>query len=120
MHNDLNSSSDIFSKDLSKLTVALRTQSLVRSLPEAYIMIEGKIITKAFETNKLLYTPPENSFARADIGEMTIMSSTQVSKVYALVKLNDYNDSYLFAGRSMDANVISTLNDTISAKMNIF
>ncbi len=117
MYNDLNTSSDIFSKDISKLTIALRTQSLIRSLPEAYIIDrEGNIISKAFETNNLLYSPPENSFDRADVGEMTIMSSTQVSKVYALVKLKNYDDSYLFAGRSMDANVISALNDTISAR----
>ena len=44
------------------------------------------------------------------------MSSTQVNKVYALVKLKNYENSYLFAGRSMDANVISALNDTVSAK----
>ena len=29
MYNDLNSSSDIFSNDLNKLTLALRTQSLI-------------------------------------------------------------------------------------------
>jgi len=117
MYNDLNSSSDIFSNNTKKLSLALRTQSLIRSLPEAYVINrEGKIISKAFETNKLIYSPPENSFIRADRGEMTIMSSTQVNKVYALVKLKNYNDSYLFAGRSMDANVISALNDTISAK----
>ncbi len=117
MYNDLNSSSDIFSKDLNKLTIALRTQSLVRSLTEAYVIDrELNIISKAFETNSLLYSPPENSFIRADNGEMTIMSSTQVNKVYALVKLKNYNNSYLFAGRSMDRNVISALNDTISAR----
>ena len=81
MYNDLNSSSDVFSRDLNKLTLALRTQSLIRSLPEAYVINrEGSIITKAFETNKLIYSPPENSFNRADNGEMTIMSSTQVIK----------------------------------------
>ena len=117
MYNDLNSSSEILSKDFNKLTIALRTQSLIRSLPEAYVIDrESNIIAKAFETNNLLYIPPENSFTRADSGEMTIMSSTQVNKVYALVKLKEYNNSYLFAGRSMDRNVISALNDTISAK----
>ena len=45
MYNDFNSSSDIFSKDLKKLTIALRTQSLVRSLPEAYVIDrDGDII----------------------------------------------------------------------------
>ena len=117
MYNDLNTSSDIFSKDINKLTLALRTQSLVRSLPEAYIINRsGKIITKAFENNKLLYSPPENLFSRADAGEMTIMSSTQVNRVYALIKLKNYENFYLFAGRSMDGNVISALNDTVSAR----
>ena len=117
MYNDLNTSSDIFSKDINKLTLALRTQSLVRSLPEAYIINRsGKIITKAFENNKLLYSPPENLFSRADAGEMTIMSSTQVNRVYALIKLKNYKNFYLFAGRSMDGNVISALNDTVSAR----
>ena len=117
MYNDLNTSSDIFSKDINKLTIALRTQSLVRSLPEVYIINRsGKIITKAFENNKLLYSPPENLFSRADAGEMTIMSSTQVNRVYALIKLKNYENFYLFAGRSMDGNVISALNDTVSAR----
>ena len=43
---------------------------------------------------------------------MVIMSSTQVNKVYALMKLINYENSYLFAGRSMDANVISTCKST--------
>ena len=117
MYNDLNSSVDVLSNDINKLTLALRTQSLIRSLPEAYIIDrKNNIISKAFETNNLIYSPPENSFTRADNGEMTIMSSTQVNKVYALVKLKEYDNTYLFAGRSMDANVISALNDTISAK----
>ena len=117
MYNDLNSSVDVLSNDINKLTLALRTQSLIRSLPEAYIIDrKNNIISKAFETNNLIYSPPENSFIRADNGEMTIMSSTQVNKVYALVKLKEYNNTYLFAGRSMDANVISALNDTVSAK----
>ncbi len=117
MYNDLNTSSDIFSNDINKLTLALRTQSLVRSLPEAYIINRnGEIITKAFENNNLQYSPPENLFSRADAGEMTIMSSTQVNRVYALIKLKNYKDFYLFTGRTMDANVTSALNDTISAR----
>ena len=117
MYNDLNTSSNIFVEDDNKLTIALRTQALIRALPETYIINRmGEIRNKAFDTNLLLYSPPENAFQRADAGEMTIMSSTQVNKVYALVKLSNLNDSYLFAGRSMDANVLSALNDTVSAK----
>ena len=117
MYNDLNSSSDILSNDNNKLAIALRTQSLIRALPEVYVITrQGNISAKAFDNNILQYSPPENSFVRADAGEMAIMSSTIVNKVYALVKLKNYENSYLFAGRSMDANVISALNDTVSAK----
>jgi len=117
MYNDLNSSSDVLSNDNNKLAIALRTQSLIRALPEVYVITrQGAISAKAFDNNILQYSPPENSFVRADAGEMAIMSSTIVNKVYALVKLKNYENSYLFAGRSMDANVISALNDTVSAK----
>ncbi|GIR05905.1 MAG: putative sensor histidine kinase NtrY-like protein [Candidatus Pelagibacterales bacterium] len=117
MYNDLNSSSDVLSNDNNKLAIALRTQSLIRALPEVYVITrQGTISAKAFDNNILQYSPPENSFVRADAGEMAIMSSTIVNKVYALVKLKNYENSYLFAGRSMDANVISALNDTVSAK----
>ncbi len=117
MYNDLNSSSDVLSNDNNKLAMALRTQSLIRALPEVYVITrQGTISAKAFDNNILQYSPPENSFVRADAGEMAIMSSTIVNRVYALVKLKNYENSYLFAGRSMDANVISALNDTVSAK----
>tara|TARA_A100001015_G_scaffold221996_1_gene249965 strand:- start:685 stop:2409 length:1725 start_codon:yes stop_codon:yes gene_type:complete len=117
MSNDLNKSSNIFMEDISKIRIALKTQALVRSLPETYIINrKGEVLHRAFDNNMRFYEPPLTSFDRADSGEMTIMSSTQVNKVYALVKLNDFNDYYLYAGRSMDGNVIGALNDTVSAK----
>ena len=117
MYNDINNSSNILENDNQKLAIALRTQALIRSIPETFILSrDGEIIVQAFNNNNLLYAPPENAFNRADSGEMAIMSSTQVNKVYALVKLDNFNNSYLFAGRSMDANVLSALNDTISAR----
>ncbi len=117
MYNDINNSSDILGDDINKLTFALRTQALIRSLPETFVLNRsGSIIARAFEKNNLSYTPPKNAFDRADNGEMAIMSSTKVNKVYALVKLDKYENLYLFAGRSMDANVLIALNDTVSAK----
>ena len=117
MYNDINNSREVIGEDIEKLNFALRTQALIRSLPETYIFnSNGEIISKAFENNPLVYIPPKNAFERSDQGELVIMSSTQVNKVYALIKLDIFNDSYLFAGRSMDANVLSALNDTISAR----
>ena len=117
MSYDLNNSSILLKADASKIPIALRTQALVRSLPETYIVNkQGEILFDAFENNARYYEPSKNSFDRADSGEMTIMSSTQINKVYALIKLNNFDDYYLYAGRSMDGNVIGALNDTVSAK----
>ncbi len=117
IYNDLNELKDSILKDNKRLSIALRTQALIRSLPETYIINQkGSVMTSAFDNYDLLYNPPADAFLRADNGEMTIMSSTQVNKVYALVKLKNMQDSYLYVGRSMDANVISALNDTISAR----
>ncbi len=117
MSNDLNNSSEVLTRDLSKMAIALRTQALIRSLPETYIINKKKeILFQAFKNNMPFYEPPLSSFNRADSGEMTIMSSTQLNKVYAMIKLNNFDEYYLYAGRSMDGNVISALNDTVSAK----
>ena len=117
MSNDLNNSSEVLKEDLSKMARALRTQALIRSLPETYIINKNRdVLFQALNNNVPFYEPPFSSFERADDGEMIIMSSTQVNKVYALIKLNNFDDYYLFAGRSMDGNVISALNDTVSAK----
>ncbi len=117
MSNDLNNSSELFKEDLSKMARALSTQALIRSLPETYIVNKNRdVLFQALNNNMPFYEPPLSSFERADSGEMIIMSSTQVNKVYALIKLNNFDDYYLFAGRSMDGNVISALNDTVSAK----
>ena len=118
MSSDLNNVSQSLKNDKEKLQLALRTQALVRSLPEAFILSEsGDVKVGAFQNKTPLYSPTNESFKRADNGEMVIMSSTQVNKVYALMKLIKYENSYLFAGRSMDANVISALNETRSAKI---
>ncbi len=117
MSNDLNNSSELLTQDLSKMAIALRTQALIRSLPETYIINRNSdILFQAFKNNMPFYEPPLTSFNRADSGEMTIMSSTQLNKVYAMIKLNKFDEYYLYAGRSMDGNVISALNDTVSAK----
>ena len=118
MSSDLNNASQPLKIDKKKLEIALRTQALVRSLPEAFILSErGDVRVSAFQNKFPLYAPTDENFKRADNDEIVIMSSTLVNKVYALMKLTNYENSYLFAGRSMDANVISALNETRSAKI---
>ena len=78
MSSDLNNASQSLKIDKEKLQLALRTQALVRSLPEAFILSEsGDVKVGAFQNKTPLYSPTNESFKRADNGEMVIMSSTQ-------------------------------------------
>ena len=46
---------------------------------------------------------------------MSIMTSTKVNKVYALIKLPNFINAYLYVGRPLDPNVTKAFNDTKSA-----
>ena len=117
MSNDLNNVSSIFSENINKYREFFRTQSIIRSLPETYLISsEGVIILKALPAKMIYYKPPAESLEKANNGELAILTSTQVNKVYALMKLDAYENIFLYAGRSMDPNVIMAVNDTRSAK----
>tara|TARA_Y100000741_G_scaffold365091_1_gene358991 strand:+ start:1971 stop:3764 length:1794 start_codon:yes stop_codon:yes gene_type:complete len=116
MSNDLNNASSVFKNNIKKYREFFRTQSLIRSLPETYLITsEGDIILKALPAKMIYYKPPTESLKKANKGELAILTSTQVNKVYALMKLNSYENIFLYAGRSMDPNVIIAVNDTRSA-----
>ena len=58
MSNDLNNSSEVLTQDLSKMAIALRTQALIRSLPETYIINRNSdILFQAFKNNMPFYEP---------------------------------------------------------------
>ena len=117
MSNDLNNASNVFSNDINKYMEFFRTQSIIRSLPETYLInSEGNIVLKALPAKMIYYRPPSESLKKANKGELAILTSTEVNKVYALMKLTAYDNIFLYAGRSMDPNVIIAVNDTRSAK----
>ena len=117
MSNDLNNASNVFSSDINKYMEFFRTQSIIRSLPETYLInSEGDIVLKALPAEMIYYRPPSESLKKANKGELAILTSTEVNKVYALMKLTAYENIFLYAGRSMDPGVIIAVNDTRSAK----
>ena len=117
MSNDLNNASNVFSNDINKYMEFFRTQSIIRSLPETYLInSEGNIVLKALPAKMIYYRPPSESLKKANKGELAILTSTEVNKVYALMKLTAYENIFLYAGRSMDPGVIIAVNDTRSAK----
>jgi two-component system nitrogen regulation sensor histidine kinase NtrY len=61
------------------------------------------------------YRPRSEVIKRAANGELAIMTSTTVNKVYALIKLPNFINAYLYVGRPLDPSVTKAFDETKSA-----
>ncbi|AIL65897.1 Sensor histidine kinase [Rickettsiales bacterium Ac37b] len=97
----------------------LSDQSVYRSLTEALAFrgSDKKIIAKGylsfaltFELEKL----PEEYLERADTGEVVILTNEH-DRVRALIKLDNFFDTYLLVGRPVDSQVLNHMQNTRGA-----
>lgn len=117
MANDLDRQAGIFSLNSDNLSKALDTQSFIRNLSEAVVInSNGRVLGRSSLAFSLEYETPDNfNFQKAENGDVILMTSPKNDRVRALVKLNNFNDSYLFVGRMVDPSVISHLNSVQQA-----
>ncbi len=117
MANDLDRQASIFSLNTDNLSKALDTQSFIRNLSEAVVINKkGRLLGSSSLAFSLEYETPDNFiFQKAENGEVILMTSTENDRVRALVKLKNFNDSYLFVGRMVDPRVLSHLNSVQQA-----
>ena len=117
MSNDLNRNYQIYVSNRFKFEAYFERQSILRSLPEAYI-VNGKgevLMGKTASLFTQYFKPRKEALERAYNGELAIMTSTSVNKVYALIKLPNFIDSYLYIGKSLDPEVTKAFDETKSA-----
>jgi two-component system nitrogen regulation sensor histidine kinase NtrY len=117
MSSDLNNASNLYIRDKFNFEKLFFTQSLVRNLPDSFLIDgKGNIILKSRGTLKIFYQPTSESLNKVANGELAIFTSTEFNKVYAIIKLDKYLDLYLYVGRPMDNRVLTALKDTKSAQ----
>ena len=116
MANDLNRNYKVFIRDRFKFEKYFEEQSIIRSLPETYIIDNrGNILmSKSYSIFTQFYKPGYEVIQRASTGELAIITSTTVNKVYALIRLPDFINAYLYVGRSLDPKVTKALDETKS------
>ena len=117
MSHDLNRNYNVYINNRFKFEKYFEEQSAIRSLPEAYL-IDSKgdvLMSKTYTLYTQYYRPSTKVMNRATNGELAIMTSTKVNKVYALIKLPNFINAYLYVGRPLDPNVTKAFNDTKSA-----
>ena len=111
MAGDIDRQGDRLLLDEKKFSKVMDTQSFFRNLSEAVIIEKnGRVLARSALTFILEYeTPPEFAIQRANAGEVVLIMSQEQDRVRALVKLNNFNDAYLFVGRMVDLNVLEHL-----------
>ena len=117
MSSDLNNSSNLYLRDKFNFEKLFFTQSLIRNLPDSFLIDgKGNVILKNRGSLKIFYQPTDIALKKVSDGELAIFTSTEFNKVYAIKKLENYLDLYLYVGRPMDNRVLSALNETRSAQ----
>lgn len=117
MSADLERQADIFRTRPKALETIVETQSMLRNLPEAIIFTkEGKILARSELTISLaLEKVPNEVLREADLGDVVLMTGANRDRVRALIKLDNFDDSYLFVGRLVDQQVLEHLSTTAAA-----
>ncbi len=89
---------------------ALSTQIAFRGLTEAVIFRpDGQVLAKAGYTFSLAFgdVVPFSELAKADAGQVAVVTGENLDRVRALVRLDGYTGAYLYVGRFVDPNVVA-------------
>jgi two-component system nitrogen regulation sensor histidine kinase NtrY len=117
MANDIDRQAAFLIGSPQALEHIVQTQSIIRSLSEAVVFDSSKrILARSQLAFSLEFEEvPPSALTEAQGGEVVIMTSENDDRVRALVKLNNFLDTYLYVGRAVDPKVLSHLDATRKA-----
>jgi two-component system nitrogen regulation sensor histidine kinase NtrY len=118
MGADLRRDGPLMTLNRTRLEEVMRLQIGLRSLSEA-IVFDGtqQILGRAGYSVSIEFDPDLPSWAldRARSGEVVILPNDSGDRVRALVQLDPYEDTFLYAGRPVDPKVLHHLDNTEGA-----
>ncbi len=117
MANDLDRQAAIFMENEVAFGKLMRTQSVLRNFSEAIVFnSSGRVVAESGLNFTLEFDAiPDYAIDRAGDGDVVLMTAGSDDRIRALIKLNNFLDSYLFVGRMVDPVVLSHLHDTRKA-----
>ena len=119
MARDLERAHPLFKSDSTKFQRIFRAQTALRGLAGAFI-IDGKltILSSALRDKGASFEgPTRDAMEQAATKELVLMSPGTTNQVRALVKMNVFDDAYLFVFRFVDQKVIEHLRKTQEGKI---
>ncbi len=114
MSFELNRLKPLFEQDRERFRQVLAAQASLRRLSGVMLIdSEQNFVEKANLSNQHEFlVPPRSTLANVTDKEPTVALNNEGSYVAALVKLRDYDNTYLFVTRMLDPMILSHLRDT--------
>ena len=111
---DLNNKSDLFYEKPRQFLNLLTSHRLLRKLDEIHLVdSSGNLIMSNIVDPTISYIPPtDEAFNSSFTGKPVRIIDTISNRTSALIKLDNFIDTYLYIVRFMDPNVIKYLNQT--------
>ncbi|MDD5586526.1 MAG: HAMP domain-containing protein, partial [Alphaproteobacteria bacterium] len=117
MANDLNRQAVLLSEDPVRFAQIVSAQAYLRSLTEVIVFDgSGKILARSGLTFALSFEPiTEEMRTRARTGDVVLLVSDTDDRVRALLRLDNFVDTYLFVGRLVEPKVLAHMATTEKA-----
>tara|TARA_B100000989_G_scaffold85227_1_gene61169 strand:- start:1030 stop:3234 length:2205 start_codon:yes stop_codon:yes gene_type:complete len=113
---DLNRQAPFLMSRPKQLANVIQAQAAIRNLTEAVVFeTSGKVLAKTGLSLTFDFEPfPESAFQRARNGEVATLTS-EVDRVRAIIRLDNFVDAYLFVGRFVDPEILAYIDKTKQA-----
>jgi two-component system nitrogen regulation sensor histidine kinase NtrY len=118
MANDLNRDASRLMMHHEVLQDFINTQAMLRNLSEAVLVnSEQEVIARSTLSFSIEFLPDDfkKKLEQADGGEVVLFVGEQEDRVRALIRLDNYFDTYLFVGRLVDEQVLDHIVMTNTA-----
>ena len=114
---DVNSKASLFYQSPKRFASMLASQRLLRRLDEVHLLDSSGnfIMSSVIDSNLVFIPPPEEAFERSLNGKPIRIVDPKTNRTSALVKLNNFIDTYLYIVKFMDPKLINYIKETDNA-----
>ena len=114
---DVNNKATLFYENPKRFATMLASQRLLRRLDEVHLLDSSGnfIMSSIVDSNLVFIPPPEEAFERSLNGKPIRIVDPKTNRTSALVKLNNFIDTYLYIVKFMDPRLINYIKETDSA-----
>ena len=114
---DINNQFSLFYDNPKQFQSLLASQRLLRRLDEIHLLdSSGNIVmSNIIDPSTNFIPPPEEAFIRSLDGKPVRITDSYANRTSALVKLNNFIDTYLYIVKFMDPRMMNYLKDTEQA-----